>query len=171
MAKTATAVVSVALAGVMLLPTLSMAQAGPRSNTYIEQNNYTYIEQNIYNERKRKKHKQHHHKKKNKINAGEAVAIGVIGLAAGVILGEALSGPDYIAPAPQPYQPPRPAYHPPHPATAYQPPVVAYNPPPTSVAPAPWSPAWFTYCKNKYRSFNPNTGTYRTYSGRDRFCQ
>lgn len=170
MVKATNAVVSVALAGAMLLPALSTtAQAGPRGNTYIEQNNNTYIEQNFYNERKRKH--RHHKKKKNKINAGEAAAIGVIGLAAGVILGEALSGPDYIAPAQRPYQPPRPAYHPPRPASAYQPPVVAYNPPPSYAAPQPWSPAWFAYCTNKYRSFNPNTGTYRTYSGQDRFCQ
>lgn len=176
MAKATTAVVSVALAGAMLLPALSTtAQAGPRGDTYIEQNNNTYIEQNFYNERRREHRR---HKNKNKINTGEAVAIGVIGLAAGVILGEALSGPDYVAPAPRSYQPPRPAYHPPRPAAAYQPPVVAYNPPPSYpapqpvyAAPQPWSPAWFAYCTKKYRSFNPNTGTYRTYSGKNRFCQ
>lgn len=35
----------------------------------------------------------------------------------------------------------------------------------------PWSPAWFDYCRSKYRSFNPQTGYYTTYSGNQRFCQ
>ena len=35
----------------------------------------------------------------------------------------------------------------------------------------PWSPAWHDYCAGKYRSFNPRTGYYTTYSGRKRFCR
>lgn len=35
----------------------------------------------------------------------------------------------------------------------------------------PWSPAWYDYCRGKYRSFNPNTGYYTTYGGQKRFCQ
>ncbi len=37
--------------------------------------------------------------------------------------------------------------------------------------PAPWTPAWYDYCAARYRSFNPETGYYRTYSGRYRFCR
>ncbi len=37
--------------------------------------------------------------------------------------------------------------------------------------PRPWTPAWYDYCMSKYRSFNPETGYYRTYSGRLRFCR
>ncbi len=37
--------------------------------------------------------------------------------------------------------------------------------------PKPWTPAWYDYCMSKYRSFNPETGYYRTYSGRLRFCR
>ena len=37
--------------------------------------------------------------------------------------------------------------------------------------PRPWTPAWYDYCAAKYRSFNPRTGYYRTYSGRYRFCR
>ena len=37
--------------------------------------------------------------------------------------------------------------------------------------PAAWSPAWYRYCSRKYRSFNPNTGYYVTYSGYRRFCR
>ncbi|WP_436637335.1 BA14K family protein [Microbaculum sp. FT89] len=35
----------------------------------------------------------------------------------------------------------------------------------------PWTPAWYQYCSSKYRSFDPNTGYYTTYSGQKRFCQ
>jgi len=35
----------------------------------------------------------------------------------------------------------------------------------------PWSQEWYRYCTQKYRSFNPDTGYYTTYSGRQRFCQ
>ncbi|AEV38813.1 BA14K-like protein [Pseudovibrio sp. FO-BEG1] len=165
MAK-ASAVISVALAGAMMLPVVSAAQAGQRNNTYIENN--TYVENHYYHKRKKKKHKKHG------INAGEAAAIGVIGLAAGLIIGNAVTPqPQYVAPPRPAYRPPAPAYRPP--APAYRPPVVVHQPAPVyhaqAVAPAPWSPAWFAYCTNKYRSFNPNTGTYRTYSGKNRFCQ
>jgi uncharacterized protein YcfJ len=35
----------------------------------------------------------------------------------------------------------------------------------------PWTPGWYDYCGRKYRSFNPNTGYYTTYSGKKRFCR
>ncbi|WP_316859910.1 BA14K family protein [uncultured Cohaesibacter sp.] len=37
--------------------------------------------------------------------------------------------------------------------------------------PAPWSPAWYSYCSSRYRSFNPRTGYYMSYSGSYRFCR
>ncbi len=37
--------------------------------------------------------------------------------------------------------------------------------------PEPWTPEWYDYCSARYRSFNPDTGYYRTYSGRYRFCR
>ena len=37
--------------------------------------------------------------------------------------------------------------------------------------PAPWTPAWYRYCSRKYRSFNPRTGYFITYSGYRRFCR
>ena len=33
-----------------------------------------------------------------------------------------------------------------------------------------WSPGWFDYCQNRYRSFNSRTGYYRGYDGQDHFC-
>ena len=35
----------------------------------------------------------------------------------------------------------------------------------------PWTPEWYDYCANTYRSFNPRTGYYWTYSGTKRFCR
>ena len=37
--------------------------------------------------------------------------------------------------------------------------------------PAPWSPAWFDACSARYRSFDPHTGYFTTYSGRKVFCR
>ncbi len=34
----------------------------------------------------------------------------------------------------------------------------------------PGSPAWNEYCAAKYKSFNPDTGTYSSYTGKDRRC-
>ncbi|WP_208986148.1 BA14K family protein [Labrenzia sp. OB1] len=36
---------------------------------------------------------------------------------------------------------------------------------------APFTPAWTVYCARKFKSFNPNTGTYLAYSGKYRFCR
>jgi hypothetical protein len=70
------------------------------------------------------------------------------GFVAGAVIGSALSQPRYVAPAPQ--YAPAPAYY---------------------GRPAPWSPAWYRYCSSKYRSFNPDTGYFRTYSGNYKFCR
>ncbi len=37
--------------------------------------------------------------------------------------------------------------------------------------PAAGTPEWYDYCASKYRSFNPDTGYYRTYSGKYRRCR
>ena len=34
----------------------------------------------------------------------------------------------------------------------------------------PWTPEWQSWCASNYRSFNPRTGTFRGYDGRDHFC-
>ncbi|MBK3745528.1 BA14K family protein [Paraburkholderia aspalathi] len=97
----------------------------------------------------------------------DAVAAGVIGLAAGALIGGALAQPrqpEYYAPAPY-SAPPRviyeqaPAYYPVAPARA------SYR-----GGAEPWSRAWYDYCSQQYRSFNPQTGTYRGYDGADHFC-
>lgn len=102
-----------------------------------------------HSRREGRRHHGHDHyhkpprKKRDKNNAGAAVAAGIIGLAAGAILGSALSKPQQ-----------REYIDPPVPAGGYE----------------PWSPAWYRYCRAKYRSFNPDTGYYLAYSGQYRFC-
>jgi hypothetical protein len=37
--------------------------------------------------------------------------------------------------------------------------------------PTPWTPAWYAYCRNKYRSFDPRSGTFLGYDGHRHFCR
>lgn len=92
----------------------------------------------------------------------DGLALGVIGLAAGAVIGSAIADSRndrrvYIDPVPAPtYYPPAPTYT--RPVAVYQP---SYE---------PWTAAWYDYCADRYRSFNPNTGTFRGYDGREHFC-
>jgi len=104
-----------------------------------------------------------YYRHRDRDRTGDAVAAGVIGLAAGALLGSALSQPQptYVQPAP--------VYAPPPPPPAYYPAPPARNVQYRSSY-EPWSRGWYQYCSDRYRSFNPNTGTYRGYDGRDHFC-
>lgn len=81
-------------------------------------------------------------------NNDDAIALGIIGLGVGAIIGGAI-------------------------ANSHNPRVI-YRQPGTRVISGggyePWSRSWYRYCSNKYRSFNASTGTYRGYDGRDHFC-
>jgi BA14K-like protein len=37
--------------------------------------------------------------------------------------------------------------------------------------PTPYSQQWYVYCADRYRSFEPETGLYTTYSGANRTCR
>jgi hypothetical protein len=50
-------------------------------------------------------------------------------------------------------------------ARAYRQPEPAY------AAPVPGTPAWYDYCRAKYRSFNPQTGLFLSYSGEYKPCR
>jgi Ni/Co efflux regulator RcnB len=57
-----------------------------------------------------------------------------------------------------------PDYYPePEPRVIYRQPVVvpSYE---------PWTQSWYDYCARRYRSFNPNSGTFVGYDGREHFC-
>jgi hypothetical protein len=79
-------------------------------------------------------------------NNGWAAAGGFV---AGAVIGSALSQPRYYEPAPE-YYAPAPVYY---------------------GRPEPWTGQWYRYCASKYRSFNPDTGYFRTRSGAYRFCR
>ncbi|MEJ8474660.1 BA14K family protein [Roseibium algae] len=148
-------ILAIALSGVILLPSITMAEAGQRNGWRDHRGGH---------HRDHRPNRGHHQKKKHNNDVGIAVAAGVIGLAAGAILLGATSGPSRAAP-PRTYYPPAPAggYYPPapHRGTIHG----------AGYGAQPWSPAWYRYCTNKFRSFNPNTGTYTTYSGVQKFCQ
>ena len=128
------------------------------------------------------KGEQRHHRN----SGGEALAAGVIGFAIGAIIADqaSRSRPVYVEPQPiyveprpiyvepQPrYEEPRPAYHKPRrPLRDYDEPRVIRYEETYSASYEPWTPEWADWCDNKYRSFNPNTGTFRGYDGRDHFC-
>jgi hypothetical protein len=110
---------------------------------------------------------------------GDLVAAGVLGLAVGAIAAGIAT-----APAPRYYEP-EPVYGEP----VYRERVRVYREPRPRPAPdrgyyveepdvvyatgalEPWSPGWYDYCEGRYRSFNPSTGTFTGYDGRQHFCQ
>jgi hypothetical protein len=108
----------------------------------------------------------HHHRG----NAGDIVAAGIIGAAAGAVLGSVLApspAPVYVDPYPR--YPSYPAY-----STYYRPAPTYYRPAPRVVyvqpAAQPWTRAWYNDCAARYRSFDPGSGTYLGYDGARHFC-
>jgi hypothetical protein len=97
----------------------------------------------------------------------DAWAAGAVGLVTGTLIGGALasqpryySEPTYIDPEPEYYEP-RPVYRA---RPAYRRVVV------DSYDLEPWTPAWYRYCSQRYRSFDPDSGTFVGYDGRSHFC-
>ena len=93
---------------------------------------------------------------------GDAVVAGVAGLAAGALLGSALSRP-----APPPYYddydaPPR--------YVVRREVIVRRAPAYYAGGIEPWTRGWYEYCSDRYRSFNARTGTFTGYDGEQHFC-
>jgi hypothetical protein len=100
---------------------------------------------------------------------GDLVAAGVLGLAVGALAaGAATASPRYYEPAPRYYEPdyvyvePRYNYRRVRPARVY---VDDY-----AGSLEPWTPELYRYCENRYRSFNPRSGTFTGYDGVQHFC-
>lgn len=90
----------------------------------------------------------------------DAILAGLLGLAVGAAIVGAIAQPEPKGPVDRnPYD----AYYPPAPRPAD---VVYYDEPSLE----PWSDAWFDYCEARYRTFDPETGTYRGKNGRSHFC-
>jgi len=104
-----------------------------------------------------------HHRHHN----GGAAAAAIIGLGAAAIIAGSHRrnyyynygySPGYYAPPPRPYY--------------YSPPPVSYVPAPAyAYGPAPWTPAWYSYCSQRYRSFDPRSGTFQPFNGPRRLCR
>lgn len=96
----------------------------------------------------------------------------IAGIAAGAIIAGAVSNHHrrhhyghYYEPYPHYYRRHRPhvSYHY---YEYYDPPVAHY-----SYRPEPWTAEWYSYCANKYRSFDARTGTFQPYHGPRRLCR
>ena len=128
-------------------------------------------------------HGHHHgHRVRKRNNNGDLIAAGIIGLAIGAIIASEASKRE---PVPaytynQPYQDPygdNYGYQQRQSLTDYTyseptrrtdgPNVITFNDP---VSLEPWTPGWYEWCENRFRSFNPQRGTYRGYDGLDHFC-
>ena len=91
----------------------------------------------------RNRHHHHHHS-----NSGDLAAAGILGLGR-------QAEPVYA----NPYRQPRPRPIREYPETVY-----------LDGAFEPWSSEWYDYCSDRYRSFDPRSGTFMGYDGREHFC-
>jgi hypothetical protein len=96
-----------------------------------------------------------------------AAAAGIVGLAAGALIGGAFAAPPRYAPPPVYYAPPPPPVY-------YQPAPSAYGPSAGAPPAGGWpfgSQGYYNYCASKYRSFDPSSGTFLGYDGYRHYCQ
>ena len=99
----------------------------------------------------------HHH------HGGDALALGALGLATGAIIGGAIASD----PGPRYYVDPPADYYAPPPRVVYR----TYEPAPVYAGGVrPWTGPWYRYCEDRYRSFDPRSGTFIGYDGRSHFC-
>ncbi len=98
---------------------------------------------------------------RNRGNGGNAAGAAIAAGAAGLIIGGIIASQSNNRPEPEYYPPPRrrPAYG------------VAEVADDGYGAPPPRSRAWYEYCSQRYRSFDPRSGTYTTPYGERRFCR
>ena len=94
-------------------------------------------------------------------SSGDVVAAGVLGLAAGAIIGSLVARPAYR----EPVYADRYRQIPTNYGNGY------YNGPRyVNGGLEPWSNEWYRYCESRYRSFDPRSGTFVGYDGREHFC-
>jgi hypothetical protein len=109
-----------------------------------------------------------HDHRRYRDNTGAVVAAGALGLAAGALLGSATRQADVIYRYDEPrYVRPRPVYE--RPVRVYEQPRRVYVQRYASFE--PWTREWYRYCSDRYRSFDPQSGTFMGYDGVRRFCE
>jgi hypothetical protein len=117
--------------------------------------------------RAHRNHRQHYyygHHDDDDDEAVAAVAGAVIGLAIGAIIASEANRHDhranqYRSYATPPQRQPRSSAHQPQIARQW------------SVAPDPFTDEWYDYCAERYRSFDPETGTFQPYEGPRKLCR
>lgn len=139
--KTATITTAIAVIAMIGVSTVPASAAGPRGDNQWRQDRH-HAQQHRRADR-RQNHSQARRSNKRNDNAEAAIIGGLIGVGAALIIGSAFAQPS-------------------------QPRTVAAAP---AYGPRPWSNDWYAYCSSKYRSFNPRTGYFVTYSGDHRFCR
>lgn len=92
-------------------------------------------------------------------NGADIAVAGILGLAAGALVVGLANQND-----PEPvydnyYRKPRPRPVREYPETVYY-----------GGSFEPWSRDWYEYCSDRYRSFDPQSGTFMGYDGREHFC-
>ena len=100
---------------------------------------------------------------------GNAVIAGVAGLAAGALIGSALSQPP---PPPAPYYDyyGGPRYVVRRDVVVRPAPVREYGRVAYAGSIEPWTPGWYDYCAGRYRTFDARSGTFTGYDGAQHFC-
>src|SRR5690606_22423117 len=98
------------------------------------------------------------------------IVAGIAGLAIGAIVGGIASQPStssrvYIDPPYRPTYEPYPVYR-----TYEAPRYVQQRPAYYSGGLQPWTPSWYQACNQRYRSFDPSSGTFMGYDGHRHFC-
>lgn len=104
------------------------------------------------------RHWRHYHGRHNS-NGADIAAAGILGLAAGALV---VGLANQNSPAPvyyNDYRKPRPRPIREYPETVYY-----------GGSFEPWSRGWYEYCSDRYRSFDPQSGTFVGYDGREHFC-
>lgn len=110
------------------------------------------------------RHRHYDHRHDDGDEAAAAIAGAVIGLAIGAIIASESSRYDRRSNRYRSYAtPPQPRQH----STAPGP-QVAHQ---WTVAPDPFTDEWYDYCADKYRSFDPETGTFQPYEGPRKLCR
>ncbi len=105
---------------------------------------------------------------RDRVNGGDVVAAGVLGLAAGALIAGSANRPVYRERYYDGgYYAPRPVYQ--RPVRVYEEPRPVYVERYSSFE--PWTRDWYRYCSDRYRSFDPNTSTFVGYDGVRRFCE
>ena len=140
------------------------AQAGDYRAENLGNRHYKHYRHSHVRGHRHYKHGRHHYRKHrgHKVD-GDAAAV-ILGLTGLAIVGGALAHQNrtYDYRHDPNYRHNNRGHYPPAPKS---PRVITYG-----GSLEPWSPGWYAWCENRYRSFNPERGTFRGYDGKDHFC-